>query len=114
MARAACCWITKSSGPPLCAAIAGGGSGVTSKARLAEYSSSSGDLGAGGRLSRLLFATEDLRNADVNRNERLFLQGVGGAFLSGEAQGVRDAALLRRALPDGRDQQHLLQNAGGG
>src|SRR5262245_54873216 len=114
MARAACCWITNISGPPRRSAMAAGGSGVISKARLAVYSSSSEDFEAGGWLARLLFATETLRNADVSRNERLFLQGVGGVFLSGEAARLRDAAPLCPAAPDGRDQQHLLQDAGRG
>ena len=41
------------------------------------------------------------------------LQGVAGPLLSGEAPRGRDAALLRPAFRDGRDQQHLLPHAGG-
>ncbi len=51
-------------------------------------------------------------DAVVGRNERVFVQGVARAFLSGEAARQRDAALLRRALHDGRDQQHVLPHAG--
>src|SRR3989441_12893343 len=94
--------MTKRSGP-LRSAAAGGGSGVASKARLAAYSSSGADPGVEGRFTY----------ANASRNERLFLQGVGGSFLPREAAGVRHAALLRGALPDRRDQQHLLQDAGG-
>src|SRR2546427_568146 len=93
--------MTKRSGP-LRSASAGGGSGVASKVRLAAYSSSGVDPGAEGRFT----------HADANRNERFFLQGVGGPLLSGEDAGGRHAALLRGALPDGRDQQHLLPDAG--
>src|SRR5687767_5455158 len=38
MARARCCWMTKSSGPPAGAPVSGGGSGVAPKLRFAEYS----------------------------------------------------------------------------
>ena len=38
MARARCCWITKSSGPSARARTSGGGSGVLLKVRFAEYS----------------------------------------------------------------------------
>src|SRR6266850_7483804 len=106
MARAECCWITNSSGPARRAASPGGGSGVASKARLAAYSSSGADLAGVG-----LGAVGRFTYANASRNERLFLQGVGGPLLSGEDAGGGHAALLRRALPDGRNQQHLLQDA---
>src|SRR5437899_12496444 len=93
--------MTKRSGP-LRSASAGGGSGVASKARLAAYSSSGVDPGVEGRFT----------HADANRNERIFLQGVGGPLLSGEDTGSSHAALLRGALPDGRDEQYVLPNAG--
>ena len=51
-------------------------------------------------------------NGAVGGDERLFLQGVEGQLLSGEARRGRDAPLLRRALSHGRDQQHLLPDAG--
>src|SRR5215216_3412152 len=40
MRRAACCWMTKRSGPLRAVGAAGAGSGVASNLRLAEYSAS--------------------------------------------------------------------------
>src|SRR5574341_1877263 len=111
--------MTKSSGPLRGADTAGAGSGVASKARLAVYSLSDAGAAARGRLAFLPFkrdtvATANLESqtyADVNGNERVFLQGMAWPLLSGEAACERDAALLRGALRDGRDQQHLLPHA---
>src|SRR5262245_26799660 len=130
MARAECCWITKRSGPLRGSRAAGAGSGVAAKTRLAVYSPSGVGFCAGVGFARLPFdgrstrmtslvergggsrGTQGAIRGNVSRNERLFLQGVVGAFLSGKAACPGDAALLRRALPDGGDQQHLLPDAG--
>ena len=49
--------------------------------------------------------------ARVRRNLGLQLPGVARDLLPGEVQHRQDAGLLRRALPDGRDQLHLLPDA---
>src|SRR5437764_6169415 len=51
---------------------------------------------------------------DVDRHERLLLSRVEGQLLPGEDAGQGHAALLRRQVLDGRDQQHLLPHAQGG
>ena len=43
----------------------------------------------------------------LRRHQRLLVHGVEGQFLSREDAGQADAGLLRRAVPHGRDQQHL-------
>src|SRR4051794_1839463 len=50
----------------------------------------------------------------AHRYQRLLVQGMDRTLLSREAACKRDAALLRRAFLDGRDQQHVLSHAGGG
>ena len=64
-----------------------------------------------GRLQAALERSE--LDEAIGGNERLLVQGMAGALLSGEASRRRDAALLRRALRDRRDQQHVLPHAGG-
>src|SRR5262245_4759425 len=47
----------------------------------------------------------------VYRHQRVRLQGVEGVVLSQGPAGRGDAPLLRRAVPDGRDQQHVLPDS---
>src|SRR5688500_16370591 len=46
-------------------------------------------------------------------DKRVFLQGMERVVLSGGLAGEADAALLRRALSFGRNQQHFLPHAQG-
>src|SRR5688572_32859496 len=47
----------------------------------------------------------------MGRNVRVQLPGMEGNVLSGEAARVEDAAVLRRAVPDRRNQLHVLSRA---
>src|SRR4051794_19697965 len=50
-------------------------------------------------------------HAGADWNERVLLHGLAGQLLSGEARRGEDARLLRRAAPDGGNQQQLLPDA---
>src|SRR5207237_677705 len=57
--------------------------------------------------SFVVYSHED----DLDWDLRLQLPGVEGQLLSARSPGGEDAALLRRALSDGRDQLHVLPDA---
>src|SRR5579862_7992185 len=58
--------------------------------------------------------TETTTDGTSGRHEWLFVQGMARPVLSAKAARGRDAALLRGALRDGGDQQHLLPDAARG
>src|SRR5690349_21804952 len=114
MRVARCCCTTKSSGP-VRAAISGPGSGVTSNARLAEYSRSAVPValpvpalfGREGREAKGLDSIGRIGDHEaLGRHERLFLQGVAREVLSREAPRRADARVLRAPLRHGGDQQY--------
>src|SRR5215469_11728579 len=55
----------------------------------------------------------EVRDASRGGNERLRVQGVEGRLLPRGSSQRAHAALLRRSLPDGRDQSYLLPLAPG-